>query len=224
MLTNFPVPDIGSPYFQAALAIYMEAFANDERVDFEWLLGWLGRGEAGVQGGLWVFQDGSRTVAIGSAAYFPDQRMGYLPYLAVDHGLRGHGYGRDVTEFLLDWIWETAHAHSDLDPRLTLWDVRDPDETADPAERTIRNRRIDFYCRLGAEILPIAYTYPPVADGQPAVADCLMAYTYPPGGRITRREALDAAWVGLILINHYTPDSIYYKEALASIDLNWPEG
>jgi GNAT superfamily N-acetyltransferase len=223
IFTSTPILNTDSPCFQEVKDIYLAAFGVDERIKFEELLQWLGRKEAGKQGRLWAFQDGARTVAMGSAMYFPEQRMGYLPYLAVRGSLRGRGYGRLMTEFLLEWIRQRGREQTGKDPRMAIWDVRDPDETTAAAEKAIRNRRIDFYCRLGAESLPIAYTYPPVAEGQPAVADRLMVYTYPPGGRISRQDALDVAWVGLIVINHYTPDSIYFKDALASIDRNWPE-
>jgi hypothetical protein len=42
-----------------------------------------------------------------------------------------------------------------------VFDVEDPTETSDPAEESIRRRRIGFYTRLGAQLLPVNEYMPP---------------------------------------------------------------
>ncbi len=55
--------------------------------------------------------------------------------MAVIDGLRGRGYEREVTEFLVGWICEQWRAEDDRSPRMTLWDVRDPAEAKEDAEK-----------------------------------------------------------------------------------------
>ena len=208
-------------YYEAAREIYNASFADDERVPFDALVRWLAADD--WQSALGVLVDVGKVVAMGSVVFFADYRMGYLPYLAVRDGLRGRGYGQTLVASLLDWVRERSQKTTGQAPRLTFWDVRDPEETNREAEKVIRQRRIEFYRRLGGEVLPIAYTYPPVAEGQPAVKSLLTACTYPPGKAISRQDALDVAWLVCVVASHEEPQNKYHKAALASIDLNWPE-
>jgi len=223
LLSSIPIYSPEDRYYPEISRIYREAFADEERVPFDSLLEWVNSGLEGMVGLLGAFIDAGQVVAMGSAAFFPNYWMGYLPYLAVRQDVRGRGYGRQTVEFLFDWIMQRAGEMTGENPCLVFWDVRDPDDSPDEAERTIRQRRIKFYRQLGSEVLPIAYTYPPVAKGQPYVRSRLMAFKYGQGKAvITRQEAIDLAYLAIIRIGHNPETSTYWKDALQSIDRHWP--
>jgi GNAT superfamily N-acetyltransferase len=83
----------------------------------------------------------------------------YLRYFVVDGRLRGQGIGGILWDMLTDWL--TAESYTVL-----VFDVEDPAEPGcDPAEVTIRNRRIAFYERHGARLLPVRGYVVPEAGG-----------------------------------------------------------
>jgi GNAT superfamily N-acetyltransferase len=84
----------------------------------------------------------------------------YLRYLAA--GTRGQGRGSALWAHLGQAMTEAGYTR-------IIWDVEDPDEPGtDPAEVLIRTRRIGFYTRLGAHLLPVhGYQMPLEADNHP---------------------------------------------------------
>jgi GNAT superfamily N-acetyltransferase len=71
----------------------------------------------------------------------------FLRYLVA--GQRGQGVGGTMWDQLMAWLRDGGYP-------LLVWDVEDPDEPGcDPAEVQIRNRRIRFYERHGAALLPV---------------------------------------------------------------------
>jgi GNAT superfamily N-acetyltransferase len=205
-----------------ARTIYEAAFDDFERVPFGSLLNWLASGENKMAGVLGAFLAGSQVVGMGSAVYFPSKRIGYLPYLAVKAGLRGQGYGREMTLRLLEWIRQCGLERDGVETRLAFWDVRDPADAPDEVERVQRHRRIRFYERLGAKALPIPYTFPPVAEGQPYVHSLLMGRSFQAGVPLTRADALDIAVLAIQTLSGNSPESPAWAEALEAIEAHWP--
>jgi len=86
----------------------------------------------------------------------------FLRYFVVDASQRGQGLG--------GVLWEQLTARlRDAGYELLVFDVDDPDEPGCPPEEvTIRRRRITFYQRHGAALLPVTgYRTPDEDDGQP---------------------------------------------------------
>jgi hypothetical protein len=62
-------------------------------------------------------------------------------------------------------LWKLlTRAMADAGHTRIVFDVEDPTETSDPAEALIRRRRIGFYERLGAQLLPVNGYMPPHGD------------------------------------------------------------
>jgi GNAT superfamily N-acetyltransferase len=82
----------------------------------------------------------------------------YLRYFVVDSAQRGQGLGGLLWEQLTARLRQEGYT-------LLVLDVDDPDEPGrDPAEVEIRHRRIRFYQRHGASLLPVTgYRTPDVA-------------------------------------------------------------
>ena len=108
----------------------------------------------------------------------------YLQFLAVRRDLRGGGLGRV--------LWDRAVLARAADtgaPGIVL-EVEDPDVAAADAERRQALRRIVFYERLGASLLPVTGYRVPRADGPGELALRLMwapAPGGPPGPPALRR-------------------------------------
>jgi GNAT superfamily N-acetyltransferase len=85
----------------------------------------------------------------------------YLRYFVVDAARRGQGLGGILWTQLTERLRQSAYS-------LLVFDVEDPDEPGgDQQEVQIRSRRIAFYQRHGASVLPVTgYRTPHGDDGQ----------------------------------------------------------
>lgn len=208
-------------HYKLVKDIYNEAFADDERVPFERLQHWLAGLHSNASATLVAVMDGGTVVGMGSAIYFSQKNIGYLPYLAVRSDLRGQGYGQQIVLWLLGWIEQKARLVDNGAPRMTFWEVRDPSDAPNEEERNLRLRLIGFYSRLGARTIPITYICPPISEGFSEVPYVPMIRTYPLSKGLNREDALDVAWLGLVEINGVKPGSHLWAKTLQSIDVNW---
>jgi GNAT superfamily N-acetyltransferase len=95
----------------------------------------------------------------------------YLRYFVVDRHQRGQGLGGVLWDQLAAWLRAAGFT-------LLVFDVDDPAEPGqEPGETSIRSRRIRFYERHGARLLPVTgYRTPHVAPhaGDPDWAPMLL--------------------------------------------------
>ncbi len=210
-----------TPEARAAQVIYDAAFEADERVPWERLWAWIVAPGDNIQPVFWAVSLAGEVVGLAVFGLFRRQNLGYLAYLATRPDLRGRGLGAWLCEQVFAALRRLAQAAHAGDPPLVFWEVRRPEDAPDAAEAEQRRRRIAFYARLGAEPLPLDYTCPPVAEGQPFVAFTVMARTDPPGRPLTRAEALAVALTGLIEANGAEPEDDCVAAAVASVNRGW---
>lgn len=99
--------------------------------------------------------------------------LGYLLYLAVDTKLRGGGVGSKLYQ-AVSAILQTAVEQRDGVLAGLIFEVERP-ELASGQDRLIRKRRLAFYQRFGAAVVPgINYVMPPVGPGMPSAPMHLM--------------------------------------------------
>jgi GNAT superfamily N-acetyltransferase len=95
----------------------------------------------------------------------------FLRYLAV--AARGRGVGSQLWRHACDHWAGAGYSR-------VLLDVEDPDEDGiDPDEKALRQRRIVFYQRLGAALVPVHDFRPPQHDGVPHPLRLVTAGTGP---------------------------------------------
>lgn len=100
--------------------------------------------------------------------------LGYLLYLAVNEHCRGLGIGAHFYRSLSSAL-QTDALYRGGELSGIIYEVERPELAGSEAERTIRQRRIAFYERLGAHILQgIDYVQPAVSDTQSSVPLYLM--------------------------------------------------
>jgi GNAT superfamily N-acetyltransferase len=108
----------------------------------------------------------------------------YLRYFVVDHGQRGRGLG--------GLLWEHLTARlAGAGFTLLVFDVEDPDEPAcGPDQSEVRFRRIRFYQRHGASLLPVTGYRAPHAAAEASGWSPMLLMTAPLSGD---QVALDPA-------------------------------
>ncbi len=101
----------------------------------------------------------------------------FLRYFVIDHAQRGQGLGELLWEQLTAWLRNAGFT-------LLVFDVEDPDEPAcGPAQAGLRFRRLRFYQRHGASLLPVTgYRAPHVAPESSGWSPMLLM-TAPLSGR-----------------------------------------
>ena len=202
----------------SARAIYEQAFEPEEKVPFEGL--WQSARKVQAEIGIHFWGLAVEDNLLGTAWFctFPKERLGYLGYIAISSAGRGQGYGEILMKAVLAQVDDLFQRETGQPPLATFWEVRDPEEATDEAERNLRLRRIRFYQKFGAQTLPVAYRCPPVAAGQPEVDFKLMAVTSPAGGPLDRALMKQIALAGLVKMEGADPQSVYVQRALASIE------
>jgi len=140
-----PVETLGSAVIDDIRRIYETGFAPHLRAGFSDITSQREPGELAFA----LLQDGQPR---GFAMLRPLGTTGwiFLRYFVVEEAQRGRGLGGIL------WQQVTGRLR-DLGCTLLVFDVEDPDEPdCGEAEVRIRNRRISFYLRQGAHLLPVS--------------------------------------------------------------------
>src|SRR5690242_19755869 len=133
----------------AAGRIYADSFPLRQREPFDALTESIRDGEVLA----WLKLDNGAPIGIAVVLPFSSVPWDFLEYFAVDGTVRSKGHGSALWTALLD----------QPEIRRLIFEVEDPDDADDPDERTIRQRRIAFYQRLGAKLVEnVEYVVPDV--------------------------------------------------------------
>lgn len=108
-------------------------------------------------------RQGSETIGLATTHLLANPPASFLVYLAVSKENRNQGLGPKLFEEVMR-----------DGPKQAVWEVDRPDRAPSAEERTLRERRIAFFERLGGKILLGSYYQPPV-NGDEAVPMALMA-------------------------------------------------
>ena len=188
--------------------IYNEAFPLTEREPPQVIVRSL---EIGGQ--TFAARSGGETIAIATTHLLKDPPAVFLVYLATKKGLRGRGCGGE----LLEYAWKTGRQKLSEhgSPATGLVAVVDaPDQSDDTEEKHVRERRIAFFARHGAELLPRAYTQPAV-DGTTTVP---MRLVFRPAEGFERPDStFTDALVRAIYFEKYHAANGIAKEPLISL-------
>jgi len=158
----------------ALRAVYLQSFPPNERKDFDELLAACPRlARADVDGSPAALAVIEELPVIGAAL---------LSYLATDERTRNAGVGSALLRFLL------ADAPARY-PGGLLLEV-EPPEAGRAADAALRARRLGFYRRHGAVVLPVRYQMPSFTGGDP-LPMLLLAIGGPP--------ARPAVWLAGVL-------------------------
>jgi hypothetical protein len=153
---------------------------------------------------------GDATVGVATAHVLKAPPAIFLVYLAMAKHARGAGGGRALFE--CTWQLGAARLNEEGSRAIgMIWEVDDPVEVQDEVERSVRDRRIAFFKRLGGDLLPRDYMQPPV-DGVAAVPMRLM-YRPAPGGQSVGNPPIEALVRAIYFekygaVNHIPADAL----------------
>lgn len=131
--------------------IYRNSFPIAERDTHEQLLHALRAGMARI--GTHQHQGITQAIVVFYPMQIADFSFIFLNYIAVSNQKRGQGLGRQLFNQLISQFDSTV-----------VWEVEDPSAAADIAEEKLRERRLQFYLRAGAQLLHCQFMQPPI-DG-----------------------------------------------------------
>ena len=115
---------------------------------------------------------GGTTIGIATTHLLRNPAAGFLVYLAVHRAYQDAGLGGA----LLEYAWTASIGRlleRGVEPLGMVWEVASPQLSSDPAEVSLRERRISFFRRHAGVLLPRRYVQPPV-DGVTPVPMQLM--------------------------------------------------
>jgi GNAT superfamily N-acetyltransferase len=167
-----PVGQLGTEALGTVRRIYEDGFPPHLRSDFAALVGSRQEGEFAL-----ALMRGSRPCGFVMLRSLGETGWVFMRYFVVDRQLQGHGLGGVM------WDQLTARLGADAST-LLVFDVEDPDEPGcGEAESRIRSRRIAFYQRNGAHVLPARGYRTPVAGADHRDWTPMLLLTAPlPGG------------------------------------------
>lgn len=100
--------------------------------------------------------------------------VGYLAALAVDSRQRCQGTGSQLYRDLLAHMREASRLRGQ-DFAGMMFEVENPIDATDSADRAIRERRLAWYQRLGAKVLDVpSYVQPSLGEGLPEIPFLLL--------------------------------------------------
>jgi GNAT superfamily N-acetyltransferase len=139
-----PVEGLGPADVERVRAIYEGGFPDWLRADFGSLLGGRQPGELPL-----ALTEEGRPAGFAMLRPLGPTGWMYLRFFVVDAASRGRGLGGILWTQLTGWLRESGYS-------LLVFDVEDPDEPGtEPEELQIRRRRIAFYRRHDAAVLPV---------------------------------------------------------------------
>jgi len=100
----------------------------------------------------------------------------FLRYFVVDRARRGQGLGGVLWERLTEWLRDAGFT-------LLVFDIEDPEEPAGPDQTGLRFRRLRFYQRHGASLLPVTGYRAPHAAPESSGWSPMLLMTAPLSGR-----------------------------------------
>jgi len=142
--------------------LYAESMPANEREPRDVILASVRTGDAG----LTRARHAAATVGFAVTHLLKRPAAAFLVYLAVDAQHRSGGIGSRLFEHAWSTA-ETAAARRGSELLGMIWEIDDPQRATDDAERKRRERRREFFMRLGGTPLPAAYQQPPVNGPEP---------------------------------------------------------
>ncbi len=177
-ITNYPmkfytIREIDCPDFQAAIEIYQAAFPPSELIPIDVFARRVDRGTYQ----LWVCQQDNRIAFMAILCEPIADRFVLLGYIATHPDYRSQGIGSDFFSEILPKLQQRSQS--------LLLEVENPNDGDD---LPLRQRRVNFYRRLGArELQNVRYILPALSGGEPTEM-ILMVAPAEEGDRILGEE------------------------------------
>jgi ribosomal protein S18 acetylase RimI-like enzyme len=207
MIEFYELRDIDCPDFQAAIEIYEAAFPPSELIAIDVFSKRVDRGDYQ----LWVCQQDNRVAFMAILCQPIVDRFVLLGYIATHPDYRNKGIGSDFFETILPKLQQQSQS--------LLLEVENPNDGDD---RALRQRRVNFYRRLGAKTLKnVRYILPALSGGEPTEM-ILMVAPAREGDRISGEEVRQLITELYTIFYDCQPDDPLLQQSLHGIG-EWVE-
>ncbi|MFN0093661.1 MAG: GNAT family N-acetyltransferase [Dehalococcoidia bacterium] len=203
-LIRVPFAGLTARQLAQVRAIYEASFRPEERDPWDDFVATAADPRCAVVAGL----SEGEVIGFWAAARYEDPNLAYLAYLAVDPERRSQGAGAE----LFGWF-EAAYADK---VEGLFWEVEARDVPGDtPEHHAQTHRRVRFYERLGAAVVPGGRIEVPNAD-ESGVEVVELLWKPMPGGPSVTDAALRDTLVRALLLMGYelTPDHPLVRKGL----------
>lgn len=165
------------PAWPSWRTLYQTAFPPYERMSERYFLDVFARkarGEASDEHML-ALQIGDAADCAGLAYYALPRtpKLGFLWYLAVDPARQGQGLGTAL-------YGEFCARVRDAGARMAVYEVETPECASNAEAACLARRRVDWYRRLGANVLANVHYLQEVDNGEPPLPMTLMVHPFGP--------------------------------------------
>lgn len=155
--------------FEKAHSLYESSFIPDERIDSDFVRVRLEEGSRFEIVEVLLDEAFIGFAMLDAIEVRPGWLLGEILYFAINPDLRGRGYGEKVYGLILQ-RFEKASAKQELNFAGLLYEVERPELALDEDDKKLRQRRLDFYRRLGGRPLEgIDYVQPSLGEGKQEV-------------------------------------------------------
>jgi acetyltransferase (GNAT) family protein len=184
------VTDLNNHQAEQAFAIYRESFPSNERQKEEVVWQRLNSGREELFAGL----KDDEVISMGLVFHLSNSGFVLLDYVAVSEHERRSGTGNLFMRYLVQYYYQSN--------KQIILEVEDPHDGKNLEER---QRRVNFYKRLGAKCLQDVRYILPALDGTTSTIMILMIFTQGNASLVPRSE------VEKLLLDLY--EQVYNKNA-----------
>jgi GNAT superfamily N-acetyltransferase len=182
------IAEVSDPAFAKAISLYESSFVSDERVDSDFVRSRLEEGSRFEIVEVVLESSFIGFAMLDAIEVRPGWLLGEILYFAIDPNVRGRGYGEVVYGLILDRFAD-ASTNQGLKFAGLLYEVERPELALEEHDRKLRQRRLDFYCRLGGRPLEgIDYVQPSLGEGKVEVHMHLVYHAMKPYLAISDKE------------------------------------
>lgn len=108
----------------------------------------------------WLIQKNDRAIGVALSRYLIKSNIGFFRYLGVDPAHRRSGIGTLTIQALKKQFYQDASDFGNPVPLGYCFEVEDPAWSQDEGRREIDQRRLNFFKKRGAFVLPVDYLEP----------------------------------------------------------------
>ncbi|MDO9391999.1 MAG: GNAT family N-acetyltransferase [bacterium] len=133
----------------------------------------------GSVGGFHFLAASVKGVPVGfiTLTYLPVENLGFVGYVVVNEKYRGRHIGRSLIGSAKEALDKDAVKAGKKSCRGVLFEVETEDLAENENDKEVRQKRIEYFEKLGAGKLPVDYWQPPMRSNEPGVKLHLMYYS-----------------------------------------------
>jgi GNAT superfamily N-acetyltransferase len=120
--------------------------------------------------------EAEKPVGFISFNYIAKTKIGFVGYIVIEEKYRGHRIGEKLMKAMAKVITKDAKLAGAVSDNGIIFEVERAEDAKNEHERNVNRKRIAFFERIGAKIIPIDYWQPPLHNEDDGVRLYFMCY------------------------------------------------